>query len=125
MATFREKHDPIRVFWRRLGLAALLVLVIMAASGVWNVYRKDRESRLLRTQAETELAHLQTQQRLLDTQINRLETPRGKEEVLRQQYAVGRPGEEMIIIVDPEQSTPAPATTTPSAFHWLEHLFDW
>ncbi len=124
MATFREKHDPIRVFWRRLGMVALLALVIMAASGVWNVYHKDRESRALRMQSELELAQLTQQQTQLNARINKLESPRGKEETLRQQYAVGKQGEGMIIIVDPEQSKESPATTTP-AMHWIERLFDW
>jgi cell division protein FtsB len=125
MATFREKHDPIRVFWKRLGMAALLALVIMAASGVWNVYHKDRESRALRVQSEIELAHLEQQQTQLNTQITKLESPRGKEETLRQQYAVGKQGERMIIIVDPEESKAVPATTTPGAIHWIESLFHW
>ena len=106
-------------------MAALLALVIMAGSSVWNVYHKDRESRALRMQSELELAQLTQQQTQLNTRITKLESPRGKEETLRQQYAVGKQGEGMIIIVDPEHSKALPATTTPSAMHWIESLFNW
>lgn len=106
-------------------MLALLVLVIMAASGVWSVYNKDRESRILRSQSELELSHLQAQQARLSSDIARLETPRGQEETLRAQYAVGKQGEGMIVIVEPEREAPVEATTTPGVMHWFESLFNW
>ena len=120
MATLRERHNPIRLFWRRLGITALLMLVAAGTSGVWNVYHKERESRALRTEAEAQLRDLSRQEVELRTQIAKLETDRGKEEVLREQYAIGKRGEGLIIIVDPQ--TPVPIQASSTIMQWV-HKF--
>jgi hypothetical protein len=112
MATFDKRHDPIRILWRRLGMFGILVLVVAAIPGVWNVYGKERESRSLRTQAELQVRNLAQQEARLSGDISRLQTERGKEEALREQYAVGKRGEGLIIIVDPPQALPIEATST-------------
>ncbi|MFA7309619.1 MAG: hypothetical protein WC050_01815 [Candidatus Paceibacterota bacterium] len=112
MATFDKRHDPIRLLWRRLGLLALLVLVLMGISGEWNVFKKERESRALRDQAELQVTNLSAQETQLSADIAKLETDRGKEEALREQYAVGRKGEGLIIIVEPVKPEPIEATST-------------
>ena len=58
MATSGQRRDPARLFLRRLGLLVLTGLVFVAASGVWNVYQKERESAALRAQVESEYAEL-------------------------------------------------------------------
>lgn len=112
MATYGKKHDPIRLLWQRLGIVALLVVLLIALSGVWDVYQKERESRLLREQSEREAADLSAQVSDLHENIAKLQTTRGKEEVLREQYNVGKAGEQLIIIVDPEETKPIEASST-------------
>lgn len=112
MAIPSNRRDLTRLFWRRAGLLALFVAVAMAASSVWGVYKKERESRVLREQAEREAQDLTVQQNELSTHIAKLQTERGKEEALRAQYAVGKQGEGLIIIVDPEAPQPIQATST-------------
>lgn len=109
-----------RLLWRRLGIVALFILVLVALSGVWNVYQKERESRALRRQAETQYATLSQQQGQLETDIASLQTLRGKEAALRQQYAVGKQGEGLIIIVDPKPQALVRASST--LMQWV-HTF--
>lgn len=101
-----------RLLWRRLGIAALFILVLIAASGVWSVYQKERESLQLRSEAENQYNTLSQQQTQLQSDIASLETDRGKEAALRQQYAVGKKGEGLIVIVDPRADTPRQASST-------------
>jgi hypothetical protein len=112
MATFDRHRDPIRLLWQRLGIAGLLVVLIVVVSGVWSVWGKEQESRMLRDQAERDQKELAAQESQLRANISQLETSRGKEAALREQYNVGRAGEQMIIIVDPEQPKPMQATST-------------
>lgn len=112
MATYGSKRDPIRLFWRRLGILALFAVLVIALSGVWGVWRKERESRALRNEAQLQAQDLATQAAELQKNIAKMETNRGKEEVLREQYSVGAPGEQMIIIVNPDQPQPIAATST-------------
>ena len=108
----------VRLLWRRLGIVALLVLVAAAVFGVWNVYQKDRESQVLRYQAESQYTTLAQQQALLQSDISSLQTERGKEAALRQQYAVGKQGEGLIVIVDP--TPPAPVQASSSIMQWVQ-----
>ncbi|HVU75829.1 MAG TPA: hypothetical protein VHD38_03280 [Candidatus Paceibacterota bacterium] len=62
----------------------------------------------MREDSERQLQELTQQQESLQDNINKLQTARGKEEALRDQYAVGKPGEQLVIIVEPDR----PATTT-------------
>ena len=104
-------------------LVGLFVLVVAAASGVWSAYHKQQESAGLRAQAEAQLKDLTQRQAQLNSDIAKLETDRGKEEVLRDQYALAAKGETMIVIVNP---TTTEAATTSSAFaEWLHNTFPW
>jgi len=85
MATLRERRDPVRIFARRLMLLGLFLLVVLAMSGVWGIYRKDQESLVLKEQAMAQLADLSSQESQLTASIGELETERGKEAALRQE----------------------------------------
>lgn len=108
---------------RRLLLLGLFLLVVLAMSGVWGIYRKDQESLVLKEQAVSQLAALSTQQDQLKDSISALETERGKEAALREQYNMGRDGEGMVIIVEPQKPAPVAATSTSQS--WFRHAFAW
>jgi len=124
MATLREKQTLMRVFTRRLMLAGLCLLVVFAASGAWGIYRKSRDSAILRDEAISQLDDLQEQQAQLTASIGTLQTARGREAALRQQYNMGHAGENIIQIVEPDE--PASTTATTSTIHtWVQHAFSW
>jgi len=108
----RQRNDPVRLFGKRLVIVGLAVLAVVASWGVWGAYTKERESAALRTQAELRLADLQARQTQLKADILNLQTDRGMEEALREQYALAGKGERMIVIVEPPKSEPVQATST-------------
>jgi len=112
MSTLRQRRDPARVFLRRLGLLALLGAVVVAGSGVWNVYQKERESAGLREQAENHQADLLEREGRLKKDIATLQTDRGMEAALREQYSLAEQGEGLIVIVDPQTPESVQATST-------------
>ncbi len=120
MATTRGSSQAVKLLWRRLGLVALLLLVVLAFSGWWNVFKKERESRTLRNQSESAYIALYNQEIQLREDIESLKTDRGKEAVLRAQYAVGRKGEELVVIVDPD--TPKTTQASSTVMEWV-HTF--
>ncbi len=123
MAILRPRNDPVRLFGRRLILAALLALVIAAIGGVWDGYQKARESAALRAQAQAQLADLTKRQAQLNADIANLKTDRGMEGVLREQYALAAKGEGLIVIVD--SPMPAPIHATSSFMDKLRRAFTW
>jgi cell division protein FtsB len=108
----------VRLLWRRLAIIALLFLVAASIVGVWDVYHKEEESQVLRDQAESQYTTLAQQETLLQSNIANLQTERGKEAALRQQYAVGKKGEGLIVIVDP--TPPAPVQASSTIMQWVQ-----
>lgn len=121
MVLLKQRNDPVRLLWRRLALLVLIVLIFYAVWAVWGVFWKARESASMRAQAESQLGDLEARKARLTIAIANLETDRGREEVLREQYAVGKEGEGMIQIIDPDP--PPQPTTTPKT--WIDNAFSW
>lgn len=69
---------------------------------------KEREAAQNLDHAQLSLDETAAREAKLKYDIERLETTEGQEEAMRQQFQMGRPGEGMLVLVDPE----APATTT-------------
>ncbi|OGG49625.1 hypothetical protein A2763_03000 [Candidatus Kaiserbacteria bacterium RIFCSPHIGHO2_01_FULL_54_36] len=122
MAMMRYRNDPVRLFGRRLLLLVLLGLVVVVIGGVWNAYQKEQESKALRTRAEVQLSDLSERQTQLMSDVASLETDRGREEVLREQYALAARGEGLIVIVEPQPEQPHATSTfmdkLKKAFTW-------
>src|SRR3989338_9754975 len=123
MRSYEERLNPARLLLRRLGLLALIALMGAALGGVWNVYQKERESAGLRAQAESERADLLERETRLKNDIAELNTDRGMEEALREQYALAEEGEQLIVIVEPTASVPVEATS--SIMGWFQKMFLW
>lgn len=119
----RSRDNPARLLWRRLILLGLFVLFIFASWSVWGAWRKDVESAQLNQESQAALADLTQQQSQLQQNIQDLQSERGKEAALRQEYDVGKAGEHEIVIVDPSQTEPA--TSTPSVFEAIKKAFWW
>ncbi|MDO8514198.1 MAG: hypothetical protein Q7S50_01490 [bacterium] len=119
----RQRNDPVRLFGKRLLLVALFVGVIVAIGGAWSAYKKERESRALRVEAEAQLRDFSERQAQLDSDIANLQTDRGMEGVLREQYALAARGEKLIVIVEPQK--PEPIEAPPSVLQWLHRVFPW
>ncbi|MDO8552597.1 MAG: septum formation initiator family protein [bacterium] len=123
MTTFGQRRDPVRLFGKRLLLIVLFLIVTVAISGVWKAYRKEQESLALRKEAEVQLADLTQRKAQLEADIAKLNTPRGMEDALREQYLLAKTGENLIIIVDPP--TPAPIEATSSVMNWFRTKLKW
>ena len=121
MMTLKGKTDPLRLMGRRILLLLLAILVDSAAWGVWNIYRKDKEAARLREHAQRQLADLKDRQAHVQTDYEKLKTARGLEEALREQYAVGAEGEQLIVIVEPQK--PEPIRATSSIMQWFKDVF--
>ena len=123
MERFNQRRDPLRLIGKRLFLISLFLLVGVAVSGVWKVYRKERESMSLRAEAERQLEDLSTRRAQLEEDIEKLKTPRGMEEALRERYRLAKSGENLIIIVNPPASLPI--ETTSSVMEWFQKTLSW
>ena len=115
-----QRKDPVRVLRRWLLLLVLLIIVAIAARGVWGIFQKQAESRALRDEAHVQLTDLQKREVGLRADTERLKTNRGIEETLRTQYNLAKSGEGLIVIVEPQSQavTPTPTNWFQRAFHF-------
>lgn len=113
-----QHRDPVRLMWRRVLLVVLTGVLLASLGAVWSVYGKRQESAQLRAQAETRLHDLQARNDALTAAISTLDSDRGQEEVLRDTYDVGRPGEGLIVIVDQKGSTSTDTSAAASRPWW-------
>ena len=123
MVSIKQRNDPVRIFMRRVGLFALGLLTLAALVAVWDIYHKERESAGLRHEAEVQRDDLIGREQKLSENVTELKTDRGVEEVLRNQYDLGKKGESVIVIVDSQKPKPIEATTT--VWEWIQSTFRW
>ena len=116
-------RDTGKLLLKRLRLAGLLALLVVASAGVWNVFAKERESAELRSQSEEVRNELLAREGALKRDLGDLKTDRGMEQALREQYALASRGEEMIIIV--EEGSSATSSTRIRERRWFDWFFSW
>ena len=92
-----------------VGLIAVLLVILRAT---WSLYRKDQIARDNLQSSVERLAKLKERELTLQDKIERLKTPRGIEEEIRNNYPMVKPGEKVINIVDEGQEPSTTATTT-------------
>ena len=108
MRPSEQRLDPLRLFWRRAGMLVLAFLVAISMQAVWGVYKKERDSRILRERAEAEYADLSAREARLRADIAALKSERGLEAAIRDEYGMGKEGEHLIVIVEREEPEPVP-----------------
>ena len=87
--------------YSKITLAVLTVVVVLLLNSVWNIYTKERSTRLTRNNLEREFLALKEREELLRKEIERLKTTRGVEEEIRSKFEVSKDGENVMIIIDP------------------------
>ncbi|MDB5187763.1 MAG: hypothetical protein JWO50_283 [Candidatus Kaiserbacteria bacterium] len=124
MKVEKQRIDPVRLLIKRLALLGCIILLIIGSFGLWHTYQEEQASLRLRNDAQAHLQGLQQRQKTLSGDIALLTTDRGREAVLRSQYALGKPGEHMMIIIN--GPAPMAATDTPSVLKtWFKKAFSW
>ncbi len=106
MREFQQKQIFKEKLYSKTTVFILLVLALLLAKGVVNIYIKERESRKNKEEAELELANMQNRAEELKQASERLKTPVGIEQEIRSKFGVAKEGEKVILIVEEEESAP-------------------
>lgn len=96
----------------------LLVVLVFVVIGTIRMYGKNRRTSIAKESVEEEIFELESQHQDLEQDLARLETERGVEETLRDQYHVKREGEQQIVIIENEPEKPEK-----SEYSWFYRLF--
>jgi cell division protein FtsB len=90
----------------------LLILALLMCWGAYTRYEKAELVKVRRVEAEQELEHLRGQKEALEKQVKYLSDERGIEAEMRRQFDVALPGEQVVVIVDPEKKESTTSTST-------------
>lgn len=105
-ARSRKAHKELLVQYAIMGALAVCILVL--AYAVWGIARKEEIARKAVEERKAELAVLKERKAVYEANVAELSTDRGQEATLRQNHGVARAGEEVIIVVPPEEKTLGP-----------------
>jgi len=122
MLTLREKQFIKTYVFGRVGTMVLLVLVIFMAHSTWRIYQKAQYAKEARDNARARLEALREREAVLAVEIERLESPRGLEEDLRQKFDVGRENEHVIVFIDAPHEQDVAQKAEPSL---LQRIIEW
>ena len=111
----RKKRSWIHAPWVTV---LALVLIIGGLFSVVRAYIKKQESVVLKKQYEQELVEIKKQQEDLTVKIENLSTKRGIESEIRDRYRVAKEGEQLVIVVDNEDSVVSVPKKTP----WFQKI---
>lgn len=119
MQGFQRKKQIAHVISSPLVLLFLVFVAVFLGRATYRILAKERESAKNLARAQAELQELQDKKEGIEKDINRLSTPEGVEEELRSKYAIKKPGEELVVIVNDE---PAPAKEEVKEKTWWEKI---
>lgn len=106
-----KKTEP-AVIYRRVAIFVLLLIVIVLAKSVVDLYYKNQVARENARITVEKLDELKQREKILQYNTDKLKTDEGVEEEIRKNFPVAKEGEKVINLVDDEKATTAPATTT-------------
>ena len=102
---FRERTKLRRALYAKPTILVIVAIASVSLSGAWNMYQKSKEAKANDDKANATLSALQTREAGLRSDIERLSTPRGQEEEIRDRFMVAKEGEKVIIITPPKDDT--------------------
>ena len=121
MFDFYEKRKLRRFLYSKIVSVFPIVIALALAYSVVGVYKKQRETRLIKEERARELALLSEREQALEEELERLSTERGIEEEIRSKFEVGREGEVAVILVNPQTENESLATP-PKGNIWIRFL---
>jgi len=101
---FYEKRKFKRLLYSKLSLIILALIVIKLSFSVFDMYKKERDTRLKRIEQKNILYEFKKREKDLSDEIKRLSSEKGIEEEIRSKFEVGKKGESVVLIIDnPEE----------------------
>lgn len=97
----------------------LLLVALWLGSLIWGLAGKAQIAVTQANDAQRQYKALEKRKETLQRNVQQLSTPLGRDKVIRNNFNVARPGEEVIVVEPPASSTP---TSTPP---WYVRLWRW
>ncbi len=119
MIKFQPRRRFRDLLYTKLAVVILFIAVLGLSRSVYLTWRRERLADAERRAVLDQLASLGTRQSQLTADLASLQTERGVEERIRQQFSVAREGERVVNVILPPATT---STSTGSGLPWWQVL---
>jgi cell division protein FtsB len=110
--TIQERRTWRKYLHSKVSLAVLAILIIILAKASFIAHSRRGEVSDTATRVSSEEKDLLARKAFLEAEIAKLNTPEGRESELRDKYGVAKTGEQMAVIVEPENQNGMATTST-------------
>ena len=105
-------------------LIFLFILILIFSWKIFGLFGKWQETSNNRSLEQQKINDLKERKQKLSSDIEKLNTDKGKEEVIRENYGMARDGEQVIVIVDDKkQASTENMPQNKGFFDFLKNLF--
>ncbi|MFM7088021.1 MAG: hypothetical protein ACKOW9_00595 [Candidatus Paceibacterota bacterium] len=122
MKNFQNKRKNHVLYSLPVLVLCILILIVFAV-GIFDFAKKARDAYQNKKNAEERILELAERKKKLEADLGELHSDLGKERVFRENYGLGRPGEQVIVVVEGgnvQEKEPSKA----SFLEYLRDLFD-
>lgn len=125
MIPFQERKKFRQILYSKASIFLLFVVFLVVLHGVWKIHEKASIARAESEEAIRILTETQAHSDELKKSLDKLKTDHGFEEEVRQKFAVARPGEEVVVVVDEsdKKSENGEGPSTGSFWEWITGFF--
>lgn len=125
MIPFQERKKFRQILYSKASIFLLFVVFLVVLHGVWKIHEKASIARAESQEATRILTETQAHSDELKKSLDELKTDHGFEEEVRQKFAVARPGEEVVVVVDEsdKKSKNGEGSSTGSFWEWVTSFF--
>jgi len=116
MDFLKQRQKTRQKLTSKITILCLFILLFTLIQPTWKIFEKSRESRKNLKQAETELVSLETSKQKLARDIAYLNTDHGRDQEIRNKFALAREGETMVVIVRNGKGTKPVEPPLPQTF---------
>ena len=118
MLPFQERKKFRKILYSKASILVLLIASVLVSRGAWQVHEKAVIARTERDESARILVDLQERNKALEASLVRLKSSQGIEDEARQKYAVARPGEEVVVVVDESSKKGKNGDEAPQKSFW-------
>jgi len=114
MFNLREKRIFEKILYSKISLGALVVVLLFSLNAAWGVYEKYREAAKNRDRELSSNALVEARVNALQEEVALLQTDRGIEKTIREEFGFAEDGEGVIVLVGeaPRENAAAPRRTS-------------
>jgi competence protein ComGC len=104
-------------------LIFLGILILLFAWNIWGLWNKMEETAKNKQIVQNQITALNQQKGKLTSDINNLNTDQGKEQVFRENFGLAKEGENEIVVLDNNATTPTSPPASSGFFGFFKNLF--